>query len=286
VNSAYWRLKLNSGASPRFVPISTFRRLAAGASQRMDQRQARWVARVTNAQGSPFSNAAGGGSLPAARAPTRADVFSGGASPNSASLSALAEKHSVEKLDPSAVAAAVTRFQHSVAAFDGDRNGAPIVPSRSDLPGKLNPMRYVRMRQLEQADRQRQSWEKRINDSWGIANSIGLRAGSLDDAYVYNAGSVPAAIAIFQRQSDHLELAWLTTHPGVAGAGKMMIEKGVNISENAGYGGKIKLTPLNDDAAGFYKSVGFISDGTDLALEPRKSNYWTLSGEWRLRRRV
>jgi hypothetical protein len=89
---------------------------------------------------------------------------------------------------------------------------------------------------------------------------------------------------------DSLKGEDLSSHPGSSGAGEIVIEKAVNVSEECGKGGLVKLYAV-EGAVGFYESfyekLGFESiDENQMKLRPRAENGWVRlsDGKWRLKK--
>jgi hypothetical protein len=70
------------------------------------------------------------------------------------------------------------------------------------------------------------------------------------------------------------KVAFLATHCGIQGCGKLLIEYAVNKSQQLGHNGKLYLKSL-DNAQHVYKSMGFINAGEYLELNPaERTDKW------------
>lgn len=78
----------------------------------------------------------------------------------------------------------------------------------------------------------------------------------------------------------------LVTHPGTSEAGKTMIEKAVNESQDKGNNGVIHLVSLNEASTKFYRSLDFKTlKGKRMELTPSESHLWSQGndGKWSLK---
>jgi hypothetical protein len=125
-------------------------------------------------------------------------------------------------------------------------------------------------------------WNKRVQDSINEAE-VYRRPGK---KFAYLLDGKAAALMLVTIGEDALKVEDLSSHPGSGGAGEIMIEKAVNVSEECGKGGRVKLYAV-EDAVGFYAKLGFKTlDGNYMELRPGAANGWARlsDGKWRLKK--
>lgn len=110
-----------------------------------------------------------------------------------------------------------------------------------------------------------------------------------DRIIAYNlAGACAGLISL--SKGDPPTVNVLVTHPGSRYAGYILIERAVQISDEWGKGGRLKLLMLYKDSQEFYGSLGFSASSDvqpdKLALDPAQATeLWVkLSGVWQLKR--
>ena len=101
----------------------------------------------------------------------------------------------------------------------------------------------------------------------------------------YFVGTRLAGVMSLARKGDEMEISIVVTHPGSTGAGGALIESAVNLAEEEGCQGKVKLCPLGG-ATKAYEALGFEPTGEDddLRVDPRASpDVWSRhDGSWRV----
>ncbi len=145
---------------------------------------------------------------------------------------------------------------------------------------------------------QAKAWNARISDAQNIADTY-KHAGD-KFAYLMDGlgGKVAAGLLIVQPQAPFLSVEYITTHPGSAGCGEILMECAVNYSQELHFGGKLALYAASQTARDFYSSIGFMvtdsstSGPAHMKLEPATapgSSKWTHGSgthPWRLTRRM
>ena len=109
----------------------------------------------------------------------------------------------------------------------------------------------------------------------------------MDHAYRYVVEGRTVALLVLdvrdERADRHVEITWLTSHPAVAHAATMMVEKAVNVSESLGLGGVVRVTSLDYVSDRFYAAMHFERIESGFRLVPASSSAWTRrDGVWRL----
>ncbi len=174
------------------------------------------------------------------------------------------------------------RLQNGIAGYAGDRKGdamqlPPPVPHHP-----LSPKRVPEKRERKEWAAQNDAWAARADNAHGVAGNIALSRVP-EGTYAYKLGNQPVGMMKLADKEDHTELTWLTTHPGVSGAGQSLVEKAANVSEANGHGGAVRLTSRDEAATRFYGSVGFRGDRSDMRLDPARSGLWNNNnGSWSL----
>jgi hypothetical protein len=191
----------------------------------------------------------------------------------------------IEQVKPEEVHFQALRFQRSIASYLSDETGNTVSTPPLTL-GRFNPMRLVAERRWRRDEVGRQRWEARGLDAMGIASNITLRQGNLDHAYIYKSHGMTAALLVLSVTGEGVEIAWLASHPAVTGAGTMMVEKAVNVSESLNFGGSVQLTSLSHASSEFYRSLHFDFQNAAMKLTPSEKPLWSKNqGVWRFRGR-
>ncbi len=176
------------------------------------------------------------------------------------------------------------RLQNRIADYAGDKNGQKVELPPPVHQGKFTLKRVPEKRKRAEWDKQNTAWTDRTDNAHGIANSI-LQSKTTAGAHAYKLGEEPVAVMKLKDEGEHTDITWLTTHPGVSGAGQTMVEKAANAAEQAGQDGRLKLTALDDTSAQFYRSVGFKGDKSGMSLDPSTSDLWEKQGSsWQLKK--
>jgi hypothetical protein len=93
---------------------------------------------------------------------------------------------------------------------------------------------------------------------------------------------------ISDRNAFRLCIEYLVTHPGSVGGGGILIEHAVNLSEQAGYKGRVELESLTIASTAAYTALGFakVAGSHMRALDPSEcQEKWVKVGEqWRLKK--
>lgn len=135
---------------------------------------------------------------------------------------------------------------------------------------------------LESADKVLEMIQKQINDgSISPGNAVRVTADG------HTTGLM--TVSIWPREEDAQDAFWIdniSTHPGAAGAGELLIEKAVELSRTKGFGGSVRLMVYS--GLDFYESVGFEELGGGLMeLRPDQSSKWSnVNDHWLLSRRM
>jgi hypothetical protein len=102
--------------------------------------------------------------------------------------------------------------------------------------------------------------------------------------FVYMLGGLAVGAMVIDKVCDHTRIDVLATHPGTRGCGSILIEHAVNLSEEAGFGGRVELNPGNRWRDSFLAKgfVGPVAMKLDPGENPEK---WVkVDNEWRLRK--
>lgn len=142
------------------------------------------------------------------------------------------------------------------------------------------------------------TWNGRLNDGFERAEVIELMGGvGIYDGYAYFYSGKPVAMmAIDSDETSRHSAVYIDSivcHPGAKNGGDILIEYAANLSEQMGFGGKVKLASV-EGAIGFYRSVGFVAKGdkglVPCALDPaaselweKRDRNWVLKAVWRVR---
>jgi hypothetical protein len=125
-------------------------------------------------------------------------------------------------------------------------------------------------------------WNQRVQDAINEAE-VYRRPGK---KFAHRVDGKAAALRLVTVGEDALKVEDLSSHPGSAGAGEIMIEKAVNVSEGRGKGGRVKRFAVAGDV-GFYAKLGFASiEGNSRELRPAAAAGWARlsDGKWRLKK--
>ena len=134
-------------------------------------------------------------------------------------------------------------------------------------------------------------WNSKLNVAIGRAEVVECYNGATFtyiDAYAYFYAGKPVALMTINNDEskDTLYIEDLVSHPGAKNGGDIMIEYAANISEQRGFGGKLKLSAVGGSGA-FYRTVGFVGDGVmtlDPATQPdlweNRGGHWYLNAVW------
>jgi hypothetical protein len=138
-------------------------------------------------------------------------------------------------------------------------------------------------------------WTERQFDALYMLNQLEAlsygetASGASDLIYSCMLGLAPVGLIHLKNFEDMIEIRLLVSHPGVAGAGEILLEKAVNESDQQGHNGAIYLSAMMS-AVPFYQSAGLtlVEPGsTSMVLLPSISDKWLrVGGRWRLARRV
>jgi hypothetical protein len=126
------------------------------------------------------------------------------------------------------------------------------------------------------------NWNKRVENSKTEADIYSREGRKF--AYLLNGRA--AALMRVTVKADSLRVEDLSAHPGTQGAGEIMMERAVNVSEECGKGGVVTLYAAGG-SEGFYAKLGLESvDDANLRLRPSDANGWVRlsDGKWRLKK--
>lgn len=138
-------------------------------------------------------------------------------------------------------------------------------------------------------NREAEAWNSRVKD---IALALEHRqVHATNVAYMF--GDQPVGLMSVSHPTDalsgqpapYMEVHALVSHPGSAGVGGALMEHAVNMAQEAGLNGKIRLITL-PGAKNAYKAMGFERlQFSTMELDPSKSDKWERAGDdgkWRL----
>lgn len=132
-------------------------------------------------------------------------------------------------------------------------------------------------------------WNMRIYDGKNIAKWAATRGVPFhrEKFFVYMCFGKPIGLMVTMEDSlsKSILIDYLATHPGSESGGGILIEHAANLSEKAGYQGRLTLASFVERATSAYIALGFSQTSLyDMELVPIKSNEkWVkLDGRWRL----
>lgn len=177
-------------------------------------------------------------------------------------------------------------------------NGPPIVAIEDREEFETLCLRFMRSTRkwktpLPAKDAQAEGWNARIINGILIARQARMwanRRGAAGNqsfcAYVLRGKPIGLMATSEKQRRGLIYINFLTTHAGSADGGGILVEHAVNISERAGYDGRIGLETLNWASTAAYTALGFVEiadrDGK-MNLVPGESDKWVKVGqEWRL----
>jgi len=126
------------------------------------------------------------------------------------------------------------------------------------------------------------TWNDRVQSSITEANVYKTKG----DKHVYFVDGKAAALMVTSEELNAIKIKDLSAHPGAAGAGEIMIEYAVNLSDNGGKQGRVSLFAAGK-SAGFYEKLGFSThDSFNFHLDPGESELWCKlsDGLWHLKK--
>lgn len=128
-------------------------------------------------------------------------------------------------------------------------------------------------------------WNDEVKHNITIATlaSTWKKANSRYFVYIVLAKPVGLMVASERQTRGLIKINCLATHIGTENAGDILIEHAVNLSQKAGYNGRLEISQY---AAPEAKAWGFIeSDSFRMELVARESSMWVeVNNEWRLER--
>jgi hypothetical protein len=188
----------------------------------------------------------------------------------------------VRELNAGEIISAARIFQESIREYKTDKDGRKTKSPKRPYRFLLKKGLFDLKERFSSWTRAR-DWNSRGNDAQLIAEDIETHHGSTTFSYDLN-GRPVAMMALDHRGGGTTIIDHLATHPAVANAGELMIEKAVNESESNGNHGKLKLISLNRKSDSFYYHMGFEKLGKgQMFLDPRSDDYWILEdGVWRV----
>jgi N-acetylglutamate synthase-like GNAT family acetyltransferase len=152
-----------------------------------------------------------------------------------------------------------------------------------DLEGNwMVDKKVVKALETEDDRKRAKKWNRRVESSIAEADVYGQDGRKF--AYLVDGKAV--ALMRVRQEADSLKVEDLSAHPGSQGAGEIMIEKAVNVSEECGKRGLVTLFAAGD-SGGFYEKLGFESiDNAKLRLRPSGAKEWVRlsDGKWRLKK--
>lgn len=128
-------------------------------------------------------------------------------------------------------------------------------------------------------------WNDKIDNRMAIANLAEGRSWENDRQryFVYMLPGTPVGLMVTSEKQEQslIKVKSLATHPGTRGVGGILVEHAVNLSEKAGYQGRLELSAYAAPEGGAW---GFVeTEDFQVQLIPRESNKWAEVGqEWRL----
>jgi GNAT superfamily N-acetyltransferase len=108
-------------------------------------------------------------------------------------------------------------------------------------------------------------------------------------AYMLGGKLIGAMTLAEQQQHSWIRITSLMTHPGSTGAGSILIEHAVNLSEKAGYEGRLGvMLSINRRWRANFEAKGFVTAldaSVFMTLAPSHSDRWVkVGGSWRLKK--
>ncbi|MBC8953062.1 hypothetical protein [Xenorhabdus sp. PB62.4] len=94
--------------------------------------------------------------------------------------------------------------------------------------------------------------------------------------------TMPIGIIQLKCDDNSLEVNNLVTHPGIKNCAYLLMEKAVNLSNDMGFEGKLKLMTATDELNRVYHRMGFIDNNDYMTLDPNGNNFWTFCTEDRV----
>jgi hypothetical protein len=122
-----------------------------------------------------------------------------------------------------------------------------------------------------------QSWNQRIVDGHGIADRANDDITD-ESVWIYEFGGQPVGAMVVDNGNGFIHIEFLVTHPGSADCGAALIQKAVELSCAANFGGKVRLAANGPTSEEFYAHLGFVNiqnGGSDtMELNPANSDKW------------
>jgi hypothetical protein len=148
---------------------------------------------------------------------------------------------------------ALTRLKQNMQGW-----GAPAIPDRPGLHEEFETAAW------NVWPGERGAWNDRVETSDGLVDDMLDELGE-EDVWIYRVTGEPVGIMFLSGGQNWLHIEYLVTHPGSKDCGGVLIEKAVNLSVGAGYGGRLRLCAGNDNATEMYAHMGFVekNEGPD-----------------------
>jgi hypothetical protein len=140
-------------------------------------------------------------------------------------------------------------------------------------------------------------WHERLVQTSMVLSSVALEVDDADAVLGMFFDGEPIGMAVLRRPSlsaadagteraTHARVVEFVTHPGAGGAGGVMVEQMVNLSESWGCEGRLLLGPNGDETKAIYRSFGFIERQGRMLLTPADGEGpWSRDhGPWQLAR--
>jgi hypothetical protein len=177
-------------------------------------------------------------------------------------------------------------------------NGPPIVAIEDREEFETLCLQFMRSTRkwktpLPARGAQAEKWNTRIISGILIArqaltwaNSRWAAGNQSFSAYMLRGKPIGLMVTSEKQRRGVIYINFLTTHPGSENGGSILVEHAVNLSERAGYDGRVELETLNWASTAAYTALGFVEiadrDGK-MKLVPSESDRWVKVGqEWRL----
>lgn len=127
-------------------------------------------------------------------------------------------------------------------------------------------------------------WNEEVEHEVSIAQLASTWTKANPRYFVYIVLGKPVGLMVTSEKQARslIKINCLATHIGTKNAGDILIEHAVNLSQQAGYNGRLEISQYAAPAA---EAWGFVeTDSFRMELVTRESSMWVeVSNEWRLR---
>lgn len=105
---------------------------------------------------------------------------------------------------------------------------------------------------------QTRPYHANVTGADGVLFNVENMIEGADLNYVYEYGGLVVGMLLMQRDGYVEDLI---AHPGTEGCGATLLEYAVNVSQQHGEAGRLRLDSLNGNSSGFYRRMGFVHSG-------------------------